>query len=153
MFDGLRLGQHLELLRKGCLGDSGALLTPAELRQTSQGFVDGQGPNRRAAAGGAPRAAAAYRCGACGFCWELGLTTSQARRLFVCRILFDELRLGEHLELLRKVFLGGAGDFLDAFAARLAAALSAPGGLTAAAVDAALEDAIQVDSLESDTHF
>ena len=62
----------------------------------------------------------------------------------LCSILFGELRLGKHLQLLRRVFLGGAGDFLDAFTSRLMAAAAAPSGLTAAAVDAALEDALQV---------
>jgi hypothetical protein len=62
----------------------------------------------------------------------------------LCRILFGKLQLRQHLQLLRRVFLGGAGDFLDAFASRLMAAAAGAGGLTAGAVDAALEDAIQV---------
>jgi hypothetical protein len=66
------------------------------------------------------------------------------RWLLTCSILFGELQLGQHLQLLRRMFSGGAGDFLDAFTSRLMAAAAAPSGLTAAAVDAALEDAIQV---------
>lgn len=61
------------------------------------------------------------------------------------RILFEELRLAEYLELLRRVFLGGAGDFLDALAGRLEAALAKQRGrLTTAAVDEAVEDALDV---------
>ncbi len=61
------------------------------------------------------------------------------------RILFEELRLADYLELLRRLFLGGAGDFLDALAGRLEAALAKQRGrLTAAAVDEAVEDALAV---------
>ena len=77
----------------------------------------------------------------------LGVSSSERstprRRLSMCRMLFGELQLGQHLQLLRRVFLGGAGDFLDAFASRLMAA-AGPGSLTAAAAGAALEDAFQV---------